>query len=345
VSVADELRALRGAVALADGDQLACVRVRGAGAHDLLDRVSPRELFVRSGQLIHTLFLDDAAQPIADVYLGCDEDDYLVIAEGMSGPAVRDYLAAHAGGLDAQLDDTSASHAFLCLGGPYAWELLGELTSPDVIGLPYLGFFHERRFTCFRAGKHGEFGYDLLVPREDVAEVRARIHELGRAFDLRAIGPEGLAVAMLENWFWNPRRDVAPGLTPIELQLQWRTSRGRAFPGSAALDARRGAATQRAVMATAASALAAGAPIAAGDRVIGSVLHAEYSPLREEWIAMALLERPLAHAGLTGLACHGAAVATRSAPALNNLSLYVDPQRHSYATRANDRFPPLVQRA
>src|SRR5262249_9924092 len=130
VSVADEVRALRTSAALAAGDHLACVRVRGAGAHDLLDRVSPRELFVRSGQLLHTVLLDDAALPLADVYLGCDDDDYLVIAEGMTGRAVADYLAAHAGGLDATVEDTSESHAFLCLGGPYAWEVLAELASP-----------------------------------------------------------------------------------------------------------------------------------------------------------------------------------------------------------------------
>src|SRR6185436_3108771 len=169
VTVAAQIRALRSGAVVGAGDHLACVRVRGAGAHDLLDRVSPRELFVRSGQLLHTVLLDDAALPIADVYIGCDDDDYLVIAEGMSGPAVADFLAAHARGLDAAIEDTSASHAFLCLGGPYAWELLAELTTPDVIGLPYLGFFHEPRFSCFRAGKTGEYGYDLWVERGRLA--------------------------------------------------------------------------------------------------------------------------------------------------------------------------------
>src|SRR4029078_13292438 len=80
----------------------------------------------------------------ADVYIGCDDDDYLIIAEGMTGPAVAAYLGAHARGLHVSIEDTSESHAFLCLGGPYAWEVLAELTSPEVIGLPYLGFFHER---------------------------------------------------------------------------------------------------------------------------------------------------------------------------------------------------------
>ena len=31
-----------------------------------------------------------------------------------------------------------------------------------------------------------------------------------------------------------------------------------------------------------------------------------------------------------------------SAPAINNRSLYVDPQRHSYQARSDGSFPPLV---
>ncbi|HEY4244136.1 MAG TPA: hypothetical protein VGM88_30190 [Kofleriaceae bacterium] len=344
MSVALDVRALRTSAALAPGDHLACVRVKGDGGHALLDRVSPRELFLRTGQLLHTLLLDDDAAPVADVYLGCDEDDYLVIAEGMSGAEVCAYLSARAEGLAVELVDTSATHAFLCLGGPYAWEVLAEVTAPDVIGLPYLGFFHDPRFACFRGGKTGEYGYDLLVPRANLAAVRAQILEAGARFEVAPISERALEVAQLENAFWNARREVRPGLTPVELQLQWRVTAGREFPGSAALEARRRAAATRTVLVAAAGELAEGAGIFAGERRIGEVLHAEWSPMREDWLGLALVERPLAHAGLVGLhADGGVACRTISAPALNNRSLYVDPQRHAWATRATDAFPPLVR--
>jgi glycine cleavage system aminomethyltransferase T len=230
---------------------------------------------------------------------------------------------------------------------------LAELTSPEVIGLPYLGFFHERsersglEMTCFRAGKTGEYGYDLWIPRDRIAGVRDRLAEVGRAFDLATISPDALEVAALENWFWNPRRDVRAGLTPIELQLQWRVTYGRAFPGSDALAARRRTARQRVVLAVSPAELVDDAPITAGDRTVGAVLHAAWSPTLEHWLAMALLDRPIAHAGLAGLVAHtpsGAApLRTMSAPALTNRSLFVDPQRHSYATRDGEAFPPLVR--
>jgi glycine cleavage system aminomethyltransferase T len=344
VSLEREVLALRTAVTLAAGDHIACVRVRSGGAADALDRVSPRALFARPGKMSHTLLLDDDARPIADVYLCCDEDDFFVLAEGMSAAAVIEHVRGRAGGLDVELDDLSHSHAMVTLNGPYAWELLGELTTPDVIGLPYLGFFHADAFTCFRGGKTGEYGYDLLVERDHLAGLRDHIGTLGRRFELAEISLAALETAQLENLFWNPRRDSAPGLTPIELQLQWRVSYDREFPGSAALHRRRQTAHRRAVLLCADRELPADARVVADGRDIGGVLHAGASPTRGDWLAIAIVERALAHAGLGGFTVGGVPARTLSAPAIDNRSLLVDPQRHSFATRDTDRFPPLVRR-
>jgi len=342
-AIAAELRALRTSATVADADHVACIRIRGAGAQDLLDRVSPRTLFARPGRMVHTLLLDDVAKPLADVYLCCDEDDFLVFADGMPASAVIDYLAPHARGLDAACEDLAPTHALLSLGGPYAWEVLAELATPDVIGLPYLNFFHEARFVCFRGGKTGEYGYDLLIERDRLDAVRDQLATVGRQFDLATISLPALDAAALENFFWNPRRDVRAGLTPIELQLQWRVTYGRTFPGAGALARRRQEASRRSVLIASEGALADDAPVTAGDRTIGTILSAGRSPTRGDWLAVALVDRRYAHAGLVGLSSNGVPVRTLSAPSIDNRSLYIDPQRHSYASRETDRFPPLVR--
>jgi hypothetical protein len=71
--------------------------------------------------------------------------------------------------------------------------------------------------------------------------------------------------------------------------------------------------------------------------------HAGASPTRGDWLAIAIVERALAHAGLDGFTVGGVPARTLSAPAIDNRSLLVDPQRHSFATRDTDRFPPLVR--
>jgi glycine cleavage system aminomethyltransferase T len=317
----DDVMAIRTAVALSDGTHLACARVESRAA---LDQISPRKLHIGNGQMLHTLFLDDAARPVADIYLACDDDTFLVYGEG----DVIDHLAAR--GLAST--DLSATHAFLCIDGPYAWELVAELTSPDVIGIPYLGFFHAEQFTCFRAGKSGEYGYDLLVPREHVSAVRERILDVGRAFDLRVASRAALDLCALEAGFFNVRHQSRAGLTPVELQLQWRVTPGRIEKRAPA---------QRTVMFAAPREVAGDITLDAA--IVGSVLQQGYSVVREEQIGVALVDVAVAHAGLRGFHAGETALRTISSPAVNNRSLYVDPQRHTYATRDKVTWPSLAR--
>ena len=343
MSLAAEVQAVRTSIGMTDADHLACVRVGGPAAHELLDRVSPRPLFVRASQMLHGLLLADDATPLADAYFCCDEEDYLVVTEGMTGAAAAAYLRNRASGLDVQLEDLSPSHAFVSLDGPYAWELVAALTSPDVIGMPYLSFFHDGPLICFRAGKTGEYGYDLLIPRERLDATRARIRELGAELALAPVTLAAIDVCMLEAGFFNARTQVRPGLTPLELQLQWRVDKRRTFPGSEALAARRAARTHRVALIASEQVLAVDAPIELAGRAVGRVLDAAPSPTRGDALALALLELPLGQAGLAGFSSGGVACHTISAPAVNNRSLYVDPQRHAWATRDAQTFPPLVR--
>jgi len=343
MSLSEQVAAVRGSVTVSTGEHLVCARVAGGDAHELLDRVSPRQLFVRSGQMLHTLLLDDAAKPLADVYICCDEDDYLVVAEGMTGGELAAYLARHAQGLAVEIADLAQSHAFLCVDGPYAWELIADITTPDIIGVPYLSFFRDDRFVCFRAGKTGEYGYDLLLPRDRVGATRDQLLSTGIRLDVRAAERDALDLAALEAGFFNVRKQVRPGLTPVELQLQWRVSAGRSYPGSAVLEQHRKSPRGRVAMIASVRELPIDAAIELGGERVGSVLDSGWSHTRDEAIGIALLDVAVSHAGLRGFTCGDIAVRTISSPAINNRSLYVDPQRHSFAARDKVDFPPLVR--
>ena len=126
MSVDAEVECIRTRVAVSDTDH-ACVQLRGPGAHELLDRVSPRPLFVRGGQMLHTVFLDEEAKPVADVYVCCDDDSYCVIAEGLDASATIAYLERYRASVEVDLVDLTATHAMVSLDGPYAWELLADV--------------------------------------------------------------------------------------------------------------------------------------------------------------------------------------------------------------------------
>lgn len=346
MTLAAEVEAIRSSVALSRLDHVRLLRVRGEDAYDALDRAVPAQLRVRDGQLLHTLLLDDDAHPVADVYVGRDDEDFFLLAEGADAAELTALLRRHvADGADVTIEDGSATHAILGLDGPYAWELLGAAVDPEVIGLPYLTFYHRPEAICYRAGKTGEYGYGLIVPREGLDALESRLRATGAAYELRDASLDALDQCALENWFFNIRREGRERVTPVELQLQWRVSHRKTFTGSDALRRRRAeGARERLTCLVADGAMTVGDTIMSEDGAIGRVVNAGWSDTRGEWVALALLDLAWAYPGIGELTAGGATARTVSPPLLMNRSLAVSPQLHSWFTRHEHATPPLVRR-
>jgi hypothetical protein len=77
---------------------------------------------------------------------------------------------------------------------------------------------------------------------------------------------------------------------------------------------------------------------------VGTVLHAGPLTVRSGWVALALMDVEYAYPGIPDLhvGAEGASARSVTPPVVNNRSLYVNPQVHSYASRHDDDFPPLV---
>ena len=344
---ADAVTAIRESVAYASRDDVAYVRITGAGALDAVDRVCAADLRVRDGQLLQTLLLNDDATCFADVYVGCDDDAYFLLAEGPAPAQLVEYLRNHTSAIaGVQIDNLSDEVALLTLDGPFAWELLGRTIGQEAIGLPYLTFFKLDELTCYRAGKTGEYGYGILVKRSDLDALFQRVVSAGAAFDAVEADVNALDQCALENWFFRIRHEGRAGLTPVELQLQWRVSYRKQYVGSEALlrHRRNGVGTRLACV-IAPTEIAADAHMTLGDTRVGRVVSAGRSATLDAWIALALIDVAYSHPGVdVGIVGgSGAARAARlvSPPVLNNRSLFVSPQLHSYSTRHEQTFPPL----
>jgi glycine cleavage system aminomethyltransferase T len=343
---AQALRALRESVAVSVRTHVVPVRVAGPAAFDALDRLVSGDLYVQAGRMRHSLLLREDGTPLADVYVCAEEDGFVLLAEGPDGPALLEHLRAHGGGPGLELA-LLEDRAVVGMDGPYAWELASGVLGPDPMGLPFLSSAQLDGIGCYRAGKTGEYGFDLLVPRAEVAAWEARLLEAGRPLDVARAGLEDLDHCALENWFFNVRREGRSGATPLELQLQWRVSRRKAYVGSAALAARRASGLrERLVCVAGPGPLVPGDPVLRDGHAVGRIVNAGACAPRGEWVATALLELDLAHAGLDGFEADGAGgrsgLRTVSPPLLNNRSLYVQPQRHGYATRAEVSWPSLA---
>lgn len=335
--VAAEVRAVRRGIGISDRSHTAVIRVGGAQAWDLLDRVCPCELFLRDAQVRQTLLLDDDGTIAADLSVACEDDGYLVVAEGLPRADVLARLhAARRPPEDVTLELLDV--AVIGVDGPFAWELLARFDGPGVIGLPYLSLARmPGGVRCVRAGRTGEFGYELIVPSADAAEVRARLDALGAPLDLTPVGVDALDACALENWFFNAHAEGRLGLTPLHLQLQWRLAWSKdRHPGVAALQALRERGIERRVTGVRGTSLARGTIVTLEEQPIGSVI----VPSRDGTFGLAMIDTALAHAGLNAFAAAGSPLRTVSPPFVNNRSLYVKPQRHTWADRARIPFPP-----
>lgn len=322
----------------------AMVRVRGSTAYEIVEKLCPRDLFVRTGQLLHSLVLDERGGVAADLYIAPEDDDYLLIADGLDEDALIDALG------EPEVERLGHSVVMISLAGPYACELLTRVAGPQVATFGYLTRFNLPELApgvlCLRAGTTGEYGYDLLVPRELAERVDARIRDLGAAFDLVEVGQRDIDCAALESGFFCPRHRGVLGRSPVELQLQWRLSPDRTDYRGA-----QGVALARANVPARRLSWVIGrfedpapefGPIVRSGVEVGELLEGFVSPMLGCFVGLALIDRPLAHPWIAEFFVGDCELRTEAPPLLQNRSIFVDPRKHVYAHRNEDQFVPIV---
>jgi glycine cleavage system aminomethyltransferase T len=345
VSVASEVHAVRSSVALSRATHVAAVQIDGADALAFLQSAVTRSPYVRVGRVRHALLLRDDASVFADAFVVNLGDCFLVLAEGPDEPALVGWLhELHGRTPDKRVSIRGLASDSVVFGvdGPYAWELVVGLLGHAVLAMPYLTLLARESILCLRAGKTGEYGYLLQVPRASAAELEAKLLELGAALDLAIVGREALDVCALESWHFSMTSvrpsDLVSPLTPVELQLQWRIGSARAFVGAEALRARRAEGPiARITCFTSEEPVPPGARLRLGSVDVGEVLAALSSPTLGRTVGSALLRRRFAHPHLTleaDTAAGIAAIRTETASLVSNESLRVKPHLgHTYANR------------
>jgi aminomethyltransferase len=340
---AEELEALRLRTALQVESPVSWLRLSGPDAYQAADWLCPAELTLQDAQLRPTLLLEPDGRVFADAAVGRDDEDYLLMTEGPEAGAVEAWVRGHLpAGSTVTVTRLDVGHRALALHGPWAWELLGAALSADVLGMPYLSLLRVGQVLVARNGKTGEHGYDLLVPEAEAAQVLATLRHHGQAFDLAEVTQEAVDQCSLENGFFNARREGARRLDPFELGLQWRLSRRKKAVGTVALAGLREVGPARRV-----ACLLTGGNPAVGEAIthqgepVGEVLAAGASPLLGQTVVLALLQRDWAWPGIADFWVGGASARTVSAPVVDNRSLHVNPQRHTYREVAALQFPPL----
>jgi glycine cleavage system aminomethyltransferase T len=328
--------AIRNSVALEEENNLHCLLIKGKDAFKLLDLVCPCNAYLQNGQMKHTLLLDENAVPFADVYICRKWEDAYLMGYWSSSVNMTEWISQHQGPLiDYAIINLNESNFFLTLNGPYAWELCANAIGTQILGMPYLSVMLLNPGMVFRAGITGEYGYHLMFPLEQKEEWTQKLLETGKPFDLVVTDPSARVQCTLENFFFDLNREGQHGLTPPELQLQWRLSRQKLkYPGAGAMqNIREKGWDRRLICFTTKEPAGVNDEIFCENESIGRVISIGYSPLKKEYIGKALIRKPFWHAGLNGFHVNNQELVTISAPAIDNRSVHVNLNLDSYFTR------------
>lgn len=340
-----EYHALRNSLALSDNCHYGKFAIQGAGAQDAVNQVVMADAArLAIGRATWTFMLREDGSVLCDVYVICVGDDYWLLSEGANPAEVHAAIQAAAEEHSATLEDHTQTMAIIGIDGPYAWELLKDLVGVKILGLRYLEFLEDQgiggeKVQIIRAGKTGEFGYQVMVDAAGVGEVWAAMKEAGKAYDAACAGYDSLERCRLENRFINMHREGAAVASPLELNCRVMVDQEKEeFTGSDALQQAMQADLPKRIVGLSIEGSAEDVPsleakVSAEGQPLGTVVNSGFSPLLGKPIALALLDNECAFVGLdieVESESKTLAARTVSAPFVFNKSMVVRPQEDSY---------------
>ncbi len=308
-SAEQEYFAIRNAATLFDLTPMVKYRITGADAERYLNRLVTRDVRkLKVGRVSYVVWCNDAGHIIDDgtIFRLAAEDFRLCTAERQ-----LDWLLDSALGFDVRVEEVTEQIAALAVQGPTSCYILRKFGLAGVEQLkPFqLAEFdaHGRPLMVSRTGFTGDLGYELWMSPEHAVTVWDELMAAGRTRGLRAIGSQALNMARIEAGFLMPNVDFVSAehtirmnrdRTPLELGLGWLVDFDKPhFNGRRALLAQRAAGVRRLLVGldVDGNKPAHHALLYAdkdGNREVGSVTSAMWSPTCKRNLALAIIDAP-----------------------------------------------------
>jgi aminomethyltransferase len=309
----------------------------GADATNALNSVTLGDVTrLPIGKVMATYMLRQDATLLADVLIWNQGGRFLILAETSHGESLGPWIAAHATG--ATVKDVASEVCLLGVDGPFAWEVLKELTGVRILGLRYLEAMPDQKLggiatDIIRAGKTGEYGYVLKCRAEDCGALHAKLLEVGQPFHVAACGSEVVDLCKLENRFTNVFKEGAAAKNVLELNCRLQVSSDKGdYVGREAIEQSISEGISRRLIGLSmegAEPPAEGSAVSYKGDPIGELVSAGYSWTLGVPIGLAMLSSDYAYVGCQ-YEVGGTAAKTVSAPFVFNKSIQIRPQEDSF---------------
>jgi aminomethyltransferase len=305
-SILEEHRAVRGSAGLFDVSHMGEVRLLGADAAALAQRLFTNDVSdMEDGQVRYGLFCLPDGGTVDDVTLyrvGAREWLFCVNASNVAGDLAWMREVHAASGLACEIRDESEATALLALQGPAALAIAGRAL-PDTGTAPRRWRFSRPRWGAdeiwlSRTGYTGEDGYEIFAPAARAGELWDRLVEAGGS-ELALAGLGARDTLRTEMGYPLYGHELDRSTNPLEAGLERFVAPERDFVGSAALAAIRRTGPARSLVGL----LLEAGPVARPGAVIqtsagaGIVTSGTFAPSVERSVAIGYVPARAARAG------------------------------------------------
>jgi aminomethyltransferase len=222
----EEHRAVRNAAGLFDVSHMGEVRVRGEGAVEFLQRLTPNNVAkLKPGRAHYSALLTEEATYVDDLLVyRLAADDFLVVVNAANRAGDVEWIRSHPHP-GCEVDDVSDRYALLALQGPRAVEILSRHTDADLGAVGYYRFttgeVAGRSAILSRTGYTGEDGYELYLDPEDAPAIWDLLLESGAPDGLLPAGLGARDTLRLEAGMALYGHEIDRTTTPYEAGLGW----------------------------------------------------------------------------------------------------------------------------
>jgi aminomethyltransferase len=295
----------RGSAVVFDTSHMGQFLFSGPGAGEQLGKLCTQDpAALKIGRCKYGFLLNEAGGVLDDtILMRLGGDKYLLVVNAGTLDGDLEWIRSHiVGAAGVELVNRSATGwGKLDLQGPRSAEVLGPMVDIDLHNLGYFGVTEAgccgRRFVVSRTGYTGELGYEIMAPAADLACMFDRLMESP------IVRPAGLGARdslRLEMCYPLYGHELNPSRTPIEADLGGFVKPRREFVGSEALRRQAAAGTKQKLIAFRGDSRRRANPenpIFCGDRAIGAVTSAAFSPSLKVSVGMGYVDSDFCRPG------------------------------------------------
>jgi len=305
-----EHAAVRSAVGVFDLSHMGRLRVRGAGARDLVQGLTTNDVTrLAPGRAQYSLFCADDGRILDDVIVYNLDPEILVVVNASNRLKLLAWIdelrSGPLAGIDADLHDETLETAMIGFQGPQSAGLLQEIVNVPLDDLRYYaamaGTFAGRDALIARTGYTGEDGFEVIVSAADGPGVWDTMLEERSGVQPVACGLGARDTLRLEAGMALYGHEIDETTNPYEAGLGRvvRPAKGE-FAGKAALAVISERGVDRKLIAfelTVPGVPRQGYPVMAGDQAVGRVTSGNMSPSLNKPIGMAYVPTALSEIG------------------------------------------------